>query len=273
MVDSYRMTIARFRDRKTQVPGTIHSVHTIPPVASSPRALIRSSIMKQAAIIVAAVLIVGAVSAPQTATGGAGVRCAPALQSFPTWDKWPKQSSLPDPFLPPSYMTLDNAESNPDNFTQNIMNGRGPKRVTTREEWYQCQQPQLIQLLQEYLYGNYPDHSQETVEVLRYGNTMTINVTAGGKTGSFSARLSIPSSSSRKGPFPAMIFMGAPNYGREGYYTSNGYILAEIIAEEIASEMNKTGAFWDIYGGRDIGASRGPPNARRRGIANQTQVS
>src|SRR4051812_8847885 len=99
--------------------------------------------MKQATIIIAAVLSVGAVSIPQSATGVSSIRCAPTLSSFPTWDKWPKQSSLPDPFLPPSYMTLDNVESSPDNFTQGIMNGKGPNRVKTREEWYQCQQPQL----------------------------------------------------------------------------------------------------------------------------------
>ena len=229
--------------------------------------------MKQASIVIAAVLLAGAVSIPQTTTGGASVRCAPTLSSFPAWDKWPKQSSLPDPFLPPSYMVLDNAESNPDNFTQNIMNGKGPNRIQTREEWYQCQQPQLIQLLQEYLYGYYPDHSRETVEVVRNGNTMKIYVTAGEKTGSFSARLNIPSLSSRKGPFPSMIFLGAPNYGRENYYTSNGYILVEINAEEIASESNKTGAFWQIYDGQDIGPSELPLNAQRRGIANRKQAS
>jgi hypothetical protein len=209
--------------------------------------------MKSSAIFIAAVLLGSAVSIPQTATGGSDVRCAPALSSFPTWDKWPKQSSLPDPFLPPSYMTLDNANSDPENFTQTIMNGGGPNRIKTKEEWYQCQQPQLLQLLQEYMYGYYPDHSKETVEVLRSGNTLKINVTAGGKTGSFTARLSVPSPS-RKGPFPAMVFMAAPNYGRENFYTANGgYILVEIIANEIASETNKTGAFWDIYDGQDIG--------------------
>ncbi|KAK3955697.1 hypothetical protein QBC32DRAFT_367556 [Pseudoneurospora amorphoporcata] len=120
--------------------------------------------------------------------------CAPIPSPFPTWQQLPTQSSLPDPLLPRKYTTTDNVKD--------ILVRKGRNRIQTPEQWYKCRQPEIMQLLQEYQYGYYPDHSQEKVEATRSGNTVNMAVTAGGKTAKFKATISLPSgaSASRKAP-------------------------------------------------------------------------
>ncbi|KAL0935544.1 Cip2 [Colletotrichum truncatum] len=176
------------------------------------------------------------------------VECAPLPSAWPTWQQLPKQPSLPDPFLPLKYMTLDNASSNPSQFATEIMTGKGKNRIKTTEEWYQCQRPQFLTMLQEYQFGYYPDRSQEKVEATRSGNTLTIAVTSGGKTGRFQASLSLPAG---KGPFPVVINIGGM---QDQPYLQSGIAIARFNYANVAADSaSKTGAFWDIYRGRDIG--------------------
>ncbi|ORY66965.1 uncharacterized protein BCR38DRAFT_406988, partial [Pseudomassariella vexata] len=122
----------------------------------------------------------------------AAVSCAPipSAGTYPTWQQLPLQTTLPDPFLPLSQTTTDSGNSAAD-----IMSGNAAGRITSPDDWYQCRQPEILQLLQEYQYGYYPDHAQETVKATRSGNNVDIEVTAGGKTGKFRATLSLPSRS------------------------------------------------------------------------------
>ena len=131
------------------------------------------------------------------------------------------------------------------------MAGKGPNRIRTPEEWYKCRQPEILQLLQEYQYGYYPDHSQEKVEATRSGNTVNIAVTAGGKTGKFRATLSLPSGSSASKPAPVVINIGGM---QNAPYLSAGIAVVGFDYTSVAADSNsKTGAFWDVYKGRDIG--------------------
>lgn len=169
--------------------------------------------------------------------------CAPIPSPFPTWQQLPTQSSLPDPLLPLKYTTTDNVKD--------ILVGKGPNRIQTPEQWYKCRQPEILQLLQEYQYGYYPDHSQEKVEATRSGNTVNIAVTAGGKTGKFKATISLPSGASASKKAPVVINIGGM---QNQPYLSAGIAIAQFDYTSVAPDSNsKTGAFWDIYKGRDIG--------------------
>ncbi len=186
---------------------------------------------------------------PLLAAAGAlaDVTCAPIPSPFPTYQQLPDQPTLPDPFLPLRYTMTDS-----DGFSAaDVMAGKGKKRVQTREEWYKCRQPEILQMLQEYQYGYYPDHSQETVTATRSGTTVNIQVTAGGKTGKFRATLSLPSGASAAKPAPVVINIGGM---QNAPYLAAGIAVVGFDYTSVAADSNsKTGAFWDVYKGRDIG--------------------
>lgn len=161
--------------------------------------------------------------------GQVNITCPAAPSPLPRAASFNRVPTLPDPFL-----YLD-----------------GKTRVQSKEEWYQCRQPEIVHLLQEYQYGYYPDHSQERVTATRNGNTVSITVAAGGKTGSFSATISLPSGASASNKAPVVIGIG---------FLDNNAFLREGIAvvtfdnSRVSPDSNsKTGAFWSLYNGRDIG--------------------
>lgn len=181
---------------------------------------------------------------------GGPIECAPIPSPFPAWSQYPVQSSLPDPFLPLKYTTTDNAAGSA-TFAKDIMEGRGQNRIRTPEEWYKCRQPEILHLLQEYQYGYYPDPTQEKVEATRSGNTVNIVVTTGGKTGRFRATLSLPSGASASKPAPVVINIGGM---QNAPYLNAGIAVVGFDYTSVAADSNaKTGAFWDLYRGRDIG--------------------
>ncbi|KAI1264996.1 carbohydrate esterase family 15 protein [Xylariaceae sp. FL1019] len=173
------------------------------------------------------------------------ISCAPVPSSgkYPTWSDLPLQTTMPDPFLPLAYTTPDNAAD--------VMTGKGENRIQTPDEWYTCRQPEILSLLQEYQYGYYPDHSLETVAATRSGNTVSISVTAGGKTGKFSATLALPSGATQEKPAPVVINIGGM---QNQPYLSAGIAIVGFDYTAVAADSNsKTGAFWSLYNGRDIG--------------------
>jgi hypothetical protein len=64
----------------------------------------------------------------------ANVTCPKTPTPWPAASTYPSMSTLPDPF---TYL---------DEKT----------RVASRDEWYQCRQPEILSFLQEYQYGFYP---------------------------------------------------------------------------------------------------------------------
>lgn len=184
----------------------------------------------------------------------ASISCTLRPSLYPTWDQLPQQLTLPDPFLPLYYTTIDNAA--PLNlsvpaFAQKVMTGRGQHRVQTPEEWYHCRRPEILQMLQEYQYGYYPDHTQETVKASRHGNTVDVSVTAGNKTGKFVATLDLPSHASNVSKVPVVINIGGM---LNQPYLDAGIAIVEFDYTSVAADSTaETGAFWDIYKGSDIG--------------------
>lgn len=156
----------------------------------------------------------------------ANITCLPTPNPMPRAAAFPSIKTMPDPFL-----YLD-----------------GQSRVQSKEEWYQCRQPEILKLLQEYQYGYYPDHSQETVTATRSGNSLMVTVAAGGKSAQIAATLSLPVGS---GPFPVVIAIGSMDTRT---YTSVGIAVVGFDYSKVAADSNsKSGSFWTLYNGRDIG--------------------
>ncbi|KAK4187917.1 hypothetical protein QBC35DRAFT_217567 [Podospora australis] len=179
------------------------------------------------------------------------MQCPPIPSPFPTWQQLPAQSSLPDPFLPLKYTTTDNA-SGSSTFARDVMTGKAPGRISSREAWYQCRQPEILQMLQEYQFGYYPDPSLEKVDATRSGNTLSITVTGpSNKKGSFKATITLPSGASTSKKAPVVINIGGMS---NQPYLSAGIAIAQFDYTSVSPDSNsKTGAFWNIYNGRDIG--------------------
>ena len=154
------------------------------------------------------------------------VTCPLAPNPMPKAADLPAVKTMPDPFL-----YLD-----------------GKTRVKSQDEWYQCRQPEILKLLQEYQYGYYPDHSQETISATRSGTKLDITITTEGKSAAISATLNLPSGS---GPFPVVIAIGGID---NNSYLKAGIAVVTFDYSKVAADSNsKTGSFWTLYKGRDIG--------------------
>lgn len=141
----------------------------------------------------------------------------------------------------------------------------GKTRVKSKEEWYQCRQPEILKLLQEYQYGYYPDHSLETVTATRSGNKLDVTVAVGGKSATISATLNLPSGS---GPFPVVMSIGGMDTKS---YTGAGIAVVTFDYSRVAADSNsKSGSFWTLYNGKDIGLFTG--RSYKRITTNGNQV-
>lgn len=178
--------------------------------------------------------------------------CPTIPSPFPAWTQLPEQTTMPDPFLPLGYTTTENAGNESlSSFEQAVMTGKAQGRIETPDEWYSCRQPEILKMLQEYQYGYYPDHSLENVTAARAGNTVGISVTAAGKTGKFSASLQLPTGASATKPVPVVINIGGMD---NQPYLNAGIAIVGFDYTAVAADSNsKTGAFWSLYNGRDIG--------------------
>ncbi|KAF2203018.1 hypothetical protein GQ43DRAFT_500603 [Delitschia confertaspora ATCC 74209] len=166
------------------------------------------------------------------------------------WDLLPRQAGsgnitcpqTPSPM--PKAATFSSIKTMPDPFL--YLDGK--TRVQSKEEWYQCRQPEIVKLLQEYQYGYYPDHSQETVTATRNGNKLDVSIAVGGKTAKISATVNLPSGS---GPFPVVIAIGGID---NNAYLKQGISVVTFDYSSVAADSNsKSGSFWQLYSGKDIG--------------------
>jgi Viral BACON domain len=169
------------------------------------------------------------VTVTQSGGGGGGGCAIPPLPSFASL---PTNSFLPDPFT--------------------FMNGA---RVTTRAEWT-CRRAEIAALAQEFEYGYKPNTPYSATTGSRSGNTLTVTVTDNGRTISFNASITYPSSGSA--PFPAMIGVGGSSLNNSAL-SSMGVAVINFPNNEIAQQNNQSsrgvGKFYDLYGsGHSAGA-------------------
>jgi hypothetical protein len=92
-----------------------------------------------------------------------------------------------------------------------------------------------MQMLQEYQYGFYPDHSAETVTAARTGNTVSISVAAGGKTGSFRASINLPTANTVGDKSPVVIAIGGIDNAE---YTKNGIAVVTFDYTTVSPDSN-----------------------------------
>ena len=172
----------------------------------------------------------------------------PALDFDQLLDLLPRQENVTCPTTPnpmPKAAQLPIVKTMPDPFL--YLDGKS--RVKSKEEWYQCRQPEILKLLQEYQYGYYPDRSQETVTATRSGAKLDVKITSGEKSTTISATINLPSGS---GPFPVIIAIGGID---NNVYLKAGIAVVAFDYSKVAADSStKTGSFWTLYSGRDIGA-------------------
>ena len=177
-----------------------------------------------------AIVSVSATGAPtQTATvtqsgsGGGGGTCS--VPPMPSYQSLPNISFLPDPFT--------------------FMNGT---RMTTKAEWT-CRRTEIATQAQEFEYGYKPNPASSATTGSRSGNTLTVNVTDNGKTTSFNASITYPSTGTA--PYPAMIAVGGSSLNNS-VLSSLGVAVINLPNDQIAQQNGQAsrgvGKFYDMYG-------------------------
>ncbi|KAE8453419.1 hypothetical protein EG329_010280 [Mollisiaceae sp. DMI_Dod_QoI] len=157
------------------------------------------------------------------------VSCPTTPSPFPKAASFDKVTTLPDPFL-----YLD-----------------GKTRVKTKEEWFACRQPEIMQMLQEYQYGYYPDHSLETVTATKTGKALSVVIAVGSTKATIAAQINLPSGASASSPAPVVISIGGMD---NAAYLAKGIAVVTFDYSAVAADSNsKTGSFWTLYKGRDVG--------------------
>lgn len=157
------------------------------------------------------------VTPPVTAPAPPGSSACPTLPSNPTI---PTVSKLPDPFLPVT----------------------GP-RVTTKSGW-KCRQDEISALFQRYELGTLPP-KPSSVTASFSSNTLTINCSEGGKSISFTASITYPTSG--KAPYPAIIAVGGMSIPQPA-----GVAVINFNNNDMAAQTNTgsrgQGKFYNLYG-------------------------
>lgn len=121
----------------------------------------------------------------------------------------------------------------PDPFT--FING---SKVTSKAAW-SCRQQEISAIFQRYELGTMP--TTPTVAASFASNKLSISVSVGGKSISFSASIKMPSGT---GPFPAIIALGGPSIP-----VPNNVAVITYNNEDIAAtDPRGKGKFYDLYG-------------------------
>jgi hypothetical protein len=150
----------------------------------------------------------------------------------------------------PSYQSLPNNAFFPDPFL--FMNGT---RMTTRAEW-SCRRQEIATLAQEFEYGYKPNPPTSATTGSRSGNTLTVTVNDNGRTISFNAGITYPSTGTA--PYPAIIGVGASNLNNSAL-SSMGVAVINLPNDSIAQQngggSRGVGSFYTMYGsGHSAGA-------------------
>ncbi len=140
----------------------------------------------------------------------------------------PSIAKLPDPF-----MKLDGT------------------RMTTKAEW-RCRREEIRKLAEKFAYGTKPP-PPATVTGTVSRTSITVNVSDGGKSSSFTASVVLPTSGSA--PYPAIIVYGGAGFGApldSSVINSEGVALINYdpysAGQEGTGRASKAGAFYTVYG-------------------------
>jgi hypothetical protein len=183
----------------------------------------------------ALVTVAGTGTPSQTVTVAQGGTGDGACSAPPT----PAFASLPtDPFLPDPFTFFDGTP------------------VRTKAQWT-CRRAEIAALAQQFEYGDKPATPSSASTASFSGNTLTVNVTANGRTISFNASITYPGSGSA--PFPAVIGVGGSNLNNSAL-SSMGVAVINFPNSDIAQQNNQgsrgVGKFYTLFGsGHSAGAT------------------
>jgi hypothetical protein len=145
----------------------------------------------------------------------------------------------------PSSASLTAITKLPDPFTK--LDGT---RMTTKAEW-RCRREEIKQLAETFAYG--PKGAIPTTTGSVTKTDITVNVTSGGKSASFTATIQAPTSGSP--PYPAIVVYGGAGFGApldSAVVNSAGVALISYdpytVGKEGTGRTNKQGAYYSIYG-------------------------
>ena len=120
-------------------------------------------------------------------------------------------------------------------------------RVSTKADW-RCQRRYLRKVMEKYVYGEKPPKPAMVTGTVSK-TSITVNVSDGGKTASFSASVSSPTSGT--GPFPAIISYGASSLDKK-LILDLGVAIIQFdpfsAGKEGTGRASKAGAFYTIHG-------------------------
>jgi hypothetical protein len=143
----------------------------------------------------------------------------------------------------PSFSSLPNISELPNPFKS--MNG---STITTKAEWT-CRRAEISALMQEFVLGKKEPVPNVTGSFS--GNSITVNVSNGSNSISFSASISLPSGS---GPFPAIIGIGGNSLNSISGVATISFPNNEIAAQNDTGSRGQ-GKFYNLYGsGHSAGA-------------------
>jgi len=150
----------------------------------------------------------------------------------------------------PSYASLPNISVLPDPFT--FMNGT---RMTAKSQWA-CRRAEIAAQAQEFEYGYKPNTPAANTTGSRSGNTVTVNVTDNGRTLTFNASVTYPSTGTA--PYPAVIGIGASSLNNSALLSQGVAVINfpnDQIAQQNGGGSRGVGRFYDMYGnGHSAGA-------------------
>jgi hypothetical protein len=132
----------------------------------------------------------------------------------------------------------------PDPFTK--LDGT---RITAKADW-ECRREEIRKMLEKVAYGTKP--AAPTTVSGTVSNTMiSVTATNGGKTGTFSATVSLPTTGTA--PYPAVIYIGGLG-ADTATIQGEGVALITLDPNVVGAEghghgANQTGAFYSIYSG------------------------
>ena len=120
-------------------------------------------------------------------------------------------------------------------------------RITKKSEW-RCQRRYLRKVVEKYVYGEKPP-KPEMVTGTVSKTSITVNVSGGGKTASFTASVSVPTSGTA--PYPAIISYGGLSLDK-ALVQGQGVAVIQFdpysAGKEGTGRANKSGTFYTIHG-------------------------
>jgi len=175
-------------------------------------------VLTGAAVVVSRTSTAQAAAPPPVGVEDEGANCPVALPG-----SLPSSAKLPDPFK-----RLDGT------------------RISTTSDW-RCRREEIKKLAERYVYGTKPGKPAGVTGTVSR-TSITVNVSDGGRSATFSAGVSLPSGT---GPFPAVFVVGGLGADTA---TIQGAGVAVInydplaVGKEGTPRNNKQGAFYTLYG-------------------------